>query len=572
MEAFYSRVCQLFTSVINKNEAVINEIEEIKTKCSEMLSQLSNQNDTIIDEVQLFQQNATKEFRMICDDLVSKSTVSSLEQRAYGAEQSANQMLEQQTKYLRQIEDLEFEVKNLKSVSLLSQKDKYNRTLQIEVESLEKKLKASEMKYKVLEERINSSSVEPNVVSPKRIPTPESKKYEYVCTEKTNVSTVCGYSIPSLPSRCYARIGNEKLAADTLTTDEINAYPADVYKSKTGKFIGRPCANYVSNNGSNFCVEHSEGFYDIRLEPPTDGDKPKKKKKAICDNPANTVEPPLANAPEPVANAPEPVANASEPVANTVEPVANAPEPVANTVEPPVANTVEPPKEKKTRKKKTTTEQEQNISTDAININEPGINSSIESEKVKKPRKKKTDEPTPTITNQNTDIQAVEQVPSSQTSTPGSTSAKRGRKKKETPTEQTVEEPTPASQTSTPGSTSAKRGRKKKETPTEQTVEEPTPASQTSTPGSTGAKRGRKKKEPETSPVRTPIVQKPTEYTLKKVDAKVRPSKPDWAFIEPWDTPEGVQYVVDTKTNYVFEATDSGDIGGFTGFMRIKSE
>ena len=561
MEAFYSRVGQLFTSVINKNEAVITEIDEIKTKCSEMLEQLSSQNDSIIDEVQLFQQNATKEFRIICDDLVSKSTVSSLEQRAYGAEQSASQMLEQQTKYLRQIEDLEFEVKNLKSVSLLSQKDKYNRTLQIEVENLERKLKASEMKYKALEDRINSSAeslttehptvstAQPKVVSPKRTHSPKSKKSDTDASANSSDDKLPSTNlIPFLPTRCYARFGNEKIAADTLTTDEINLYPADVYKSKTGKFIGRPCGNYVSINGSNFCVEHSEGFYDIRLEPPSDVEKPKKKKKAITDTSANALEPaanavepaantvePPANTVEPPANAVEPPANAVEPPANAVEPAANAVEPPANAVEPP-ANAVEPAKEKKTRKKKTVIEQEQNVPTDATNISEPVINPSTETEKVKKPRKKKTEEPA-TITNTTTDIQPVEQMPSSQTSTPSSTGAK--------------------------------RGRKKKDTATEQTVEETTPVSQTSTPGSTGAKRGRKKKEPETSPVRTPIVQKPTEYTLTKVDGKIRPSKPDWAFIEPWDTPEGVQYVVDTKTNYVFEATDSGDIGSFTGFMRV---
>ena len=92
---------------------------------------------------------------------------------------------------------------------------------------------------------------------------------------------------------------------------------------------------------------------------------------------------------------------------------------------------------------------------------------------------------------------------------------------------------------------------------------EQAPGSQSSTPGT---KRGRKKKETPPTPSRTPIQQK--EHTLQKVEGVTKVSKPDWAFIEPWDAPDGTQYVVDTKTNYVFEATETGDIGAFTGFMR----
>lgn len=555
MEAFYSRVCQLFTSVITKNEAVISEIEEIKSKCSQMLEQLSSQNDAIIDEIQLFEQNATKEFKIICDDLVSKSTVNSLEQRANDAEQAANQMLDQQTKHLKQIEDLEFEVKNLKSVSLLSQKDKYNRTLQIEIENLEKKLKTSEAKYKTLEDRINSTATataaattsvatlltttadEPlvSVASRQVIASPKTKPSQTrsVSPIQTKVNSPISSPTPGPSSdhltRCYARIGNDKIATDTLTTDEISAYPQDVYKSKTGKFIGRPCVNPVSISGAIFCVEHSTGFNDIRVEPPTDSDKPKKKKKGTAtvqsendDKATLTVVP------------------------NSVELTTSVQEHTTLIQENEQAlEVVEPVKEKKTRKKKTVVDEQSAVSETVVSSTTlvEEVNTIAQSdEKVKKSRKKKT-----------TDEQEMSenQAPISQSSTPGTTGAKRGRKKKE-PTTPEVEIGVATNLQ-------------------QETVSSPT--SQASTPGSTSSKRGRKKKEQVSSPVRTPIVQQQQkEYSLVPVPGNsktIRPSKPDWAFVEPWDAPDGTQYVVDTKNNYVFEATDAGDIGAFTGFMRV---
>jgi hypothetical protein len=537
MEAFYSRVCQLFSSVIDKNEAIIIEIEEIKTKCSEMLEQLGKQNDAIIDEVNLFEQNATKEFKIICDDLVSKSTFNSLEQRANDAEHAANQMLDQQTKYLKQIEDLEFELKNMKSVSLLSQKDKYNRTLQIEIENLEKKLKASEAKYKNLEDRIYlpptaatemteapaMATSQPQVLVSPKTKTPTKRAVSPIQPKLgSSTSSPTHDTISCQLLRCYARIGNDKIAPATLTTDEISAYPPDVYKSKTGKFIGHPCANQVSISGAIFCAEHSTGFNDIRVEPPTNGDKKKKKGAVLVPIETNDT----ATMPV-VANSVEPNVSVLE---NTTLIQENAQ----------VLEVVEQVKEKKTRKKKTIVDEQSAVvsATVALSTNPVvEVNNAAQSdEKVKKPRKKKnTDE---TEMNEN-------QTPTSQTSTPETTGAKRGRKKKET--------------TATT-------------TPQQQQEIVLSPASQASTPGSTGSKRGRKKKEQPPSPVRTPIVQQQKEHSLVPVsDAanKIRPNKPDWAFVEPWDAPDGTQYVVDTKNNYVFEATDSGDIGAFTGFMRV---
>ena len=69
------------------------------------------------------------------------------------------------------------------------------------------------------------------------------------------------------------------------------------------------------------------------------------------------------------------------------------------------------------------------------------------------------------------------------------------------------------------------------------------------------------------SQILQPITQK--EYTLQKVEGVSRVNKPDWAFIVPWDGPDGKQYVIDDKTNYVFEATETGEIGAWTGFMRV---
>ena len=558
MEAFYSRVCQLFTSVINKNEAVISEIEEIKTKCSQMLEQLSSQNDSIIDEVQLFEQNATKEFKIICDDLVSKSTVNSLEQRANDAEQAANQMLDQQTNHLKQIEDLEFEVKNLKSVSLLSQKDKYNRTLQIEIENLEKKLKASEAKYKALEDRVNSppavlattstATQQPVIESPK-MTTPPTRAISPI-QPKVNSRTVSHVPIASADklTRCYARIGNDKIAPDTLTTEDISAYPSDVYKSKTGKFIGRPCINLVSNSGDIFCVEHATGFNDIRVEPPVDGDKPKKKKKGAATSPSETADTATitATVPEQIILTQE-IQQTSEVVPNSVELITSVQEHTTLIQENEQAlEVVEPVKEKKTRKKKTVVDEQSAVSETVVSSTTlvEEVNTVAQSdEKVKKSRKKKT-----------TDEQEISenQAPISQSSTPGTTVAKRGRKKKEPATPE-VE---------TGVATNLQQ----------ETVSSPT--SQASTPGSTSSKRGRKKKEQASSPVRTPIVQQQQqkEYSLVPIPGNsknIRPSKPDWAFVEPWDAPDGTQYVVDTKNNYVFEATDAGDIGAFTGFMRV---
>ena len=497
MEGFYAKINQLLSNVVSKNEAIISEIETVKEKWAEMLDKLSSQNDTIIDEIQLFQQTATKEFKEFCADLVPKVTLGALEQRANTAEQTANQLRSEQTQYLRQIEDLEFEVKNLKSVSLLSQKDKYNRTLQIEIENLERKLKSAEAKYKILEDSVSakledsvSAKLQPSAVTPDNS---AAEPNDAVAPD----SVVTEQSQSTLP-RCYARIGTDKISADTLTVDEIAAYPSDIYKSKTGKFIGRPCTNLVSVDGNVFCAEHSTGFSDIRAEPPRDGEKPKKKKKATSataslGSAAASNDVVTADSPAVAAEAPTVAAEAPAVAAEAPAVAAEAP---AIAAEAP-AVTVGIVKEKKTRKKKTTTTEESqavsNVDTNTqveTTTNEP-VNPAPVEEKVKKPRKKKAD--TEPVT------EPTEQAPGSQSSTPGT-----------------------------------KRGRKKKETP-------PTPS-------------------------RTPIQQK--EHTLQKVEGVTKVSKPDWAFIEPWDAPDGTQYVVDTKTNYVFEATETGDIGAFTGFMR----
>jgi len=480
MEGFYAKIKQQFASVIYKNEAIISEVETVKEKFAQMLDNLTVQNDAIIDEVQLFQQTANKEFPLLCADLVPKVTIGSLEQRANTAEQTVIQLRNDQTQYLKQIEDLEFEVKNLKSVSLLSQKDKYNRTLQIEIESLERKLKSAEAKYKALEDRMTASQ-QPcsNVLSPNPVVT------ELVDAVTEPDDAIAPEPVPSTTlTRCYARIGADKISPDSLTPEEVATYPSDVYKSKTGKYLGKPCSNLVSVSGDMFCSEHSNGFSDIRAEPPSDGDKPKKKKKAVSATASDSAE------------------TASNPA--VVEPTVVEP-----TVVEPTANTVEPVKEKKTRKKKvvaaveetpTTTEQ---TGTTSEPSQEPVTPAPVE-EKVKKPRKKKTDA--------------------------------------------TVTEPdsTPTNATAAPVDADA------------------TPGSQSSTPG---AKRGRKKKETPPTPTRTPITQK--EYTLQKVEGVSRVNKPDWAFIVPWDGPDGKQYVIDDKTNYVFEATETGEIGAWTGFMRV---
>ena len=513
MEAFYAKINQLFTSVTNKNEAIIADVEQVKEQCTQMLEKLTIQNDAVIDEVQLFQQSATKEFKQICADLVPKATLGSLEQRANTAEQTVTQLRTDQTRYLKQIEDLEFEVKNLKSVSLLSQKDKYNRTLQIEIESLERKLKSAEAKYKALEDRITASGTQ----QPSFTPTADAVEPSADAVEPSAdaVEPSADAVEPSAMTRCYARIGADKISPDSLTPADVATYPSDVYKSKTGKYLGKPCPNLVSASGDVFCSEHSSGFSDIRAEPPSDGEKPKKKKKAAAATASDSVatqEQPVAV--ESTANTVEATANTVvEATANTVvEATANAVvEATANAVVEATANAVELMKEKKTRKKKVgaaaeetpaTTEQ---TGTTSEPSQDPVTPAPVE-EKVKKPRKKKTD----TVV---TDPDATA-APTAATAAPTDADA------------------TPGSQSSTPG---AKRGRKKKETP-------PTPT-------------------------RTPITQK--EYTLRKVEGVTRVNKPDWAFIVPWDGPDGKQYVIDDKTNYVFEATETGEIGAWTGFMRV---
>jgi hypothetical protein len=528
MDAFYAKINQLLTNVISKNEAVISAIEKVKEKCCQMLDELNTQNDNIIDQIQLFQQTATKEFKTLCASLVPKSELGDLEQRYTTSEQNANELRAGQTKYLKQIEDLEFEVKNLKSVSLLSQKDKYNRTLQIEVESLEKKLKAAEAKYKALEDRLTAQPTDVLVQTSAQVPLSINADAEPDDAEAE----------PEKPmDRCYARIGTDKIAVDTLTADEIAAYPSDVYKSKTGKFIGRPCTNLVSASGVVFCSEHAKGFSDIRAELPSDGAKPKKKKKteaveahtstaeasidsAIASSEtmsAPSVAEPSPSVAEPSPSVAEPSPSVAEPSPSVAEPSPSVAEPSPSVAEP-IAE--QPTKEKKPRKKKATvtTDETNNIAqnvdsqVDVPQSVEPTSNAetlSTPGEKVKKPRKKKTD----------TTVISASEVISGET--------------------QNVSEPVAPQADKTPNS-------------------------QASTPG---AKRGRKKKETPPTPTRTPITQK--EHTLQKVEGNVKPSKPDWGFIEPWDAPDGTQYVVDTKTNYVFEATDTGDIGAFTGFMRV---
>ena len=479
MEAFYGKFTELFKSLINKNEAIICQIETVKEKYCQMLDELSSHNDAIIDEIQLFQQSATKEFKTICSEYVPKGSLGDLEQRANNAEQNAIHLSNDQTTYLKKIEDLEFEVKNLKSVSLLSQKDKYNRTLQIEVENLERKLKAADAKYKALEDRLTTVQKNSKIVEPvDAVAEPVDAVAEPIDAKPEQVS------ISKSINRCYARIGSDKITVDSLSQDEIAAYPTDVYKSKTGKFVGRPCINIVSAPNGIFCQEHINGFQDIRVEPPSDGTKPKKKKKAESS---------------------ESTSATSNSADASVSPAIASSESI---IEQPSAPVEQPTKEKKSRKKKTTSTEE-NI----IVVVDTTVNNDIQQtqdssqtiapeEKVKKPRKKKTDTVTPQVPVDAINVDEEQE----QVKTPSSTS-------------------------STPG---AKRGRKKKETP-------PTPT-------------------------RAPVSQ--VEHTLQKVDSNIRPSKPDWAFIEPWDAPDGTQYVVDIKTNYVFEATDTGDIGAFTGFMR----
>ncbi len=533
MEGFYAKINQQFASVIYKNEAIISEIESVKEKITKMLEDLTIRNDAIIDEVQLYQQSANKEFKQLYAELVPKVTLGSLEQRAATAEEAATKLRNDQTRYLKQIEDLEFEVKNLKSVSLLSQKDKYNRTLQIEVESLEKKLKAADARYKALEERIasanNQPSTAPEPVAPEPVApepvAPEPVAPEPVAPETVAPETVAPETVAPEPeedvnessedtmTRCYARIGTDKISPDSLTPDEISAYPSDVYKSKTGKFLGKPCINLVRAIGDVFCAEHATGFSDIRAEPPSDGEKPKKKKKATSVATTEpVVETPTVEEPsQPVVSEPSQpvVSEPSQPVVS--EPVVSEPVVETNAVVEPVKDTqpvvVEPAKEKKTRKKKVATEEPKVNAEEPINSTEQTQDTTAPApieEKIKKPRKKKAD---------------------AQVSADGAP-------------EQVADVIAP-------------------------TTEE-TPGSQSSTPGS---KRGRKKKETPPTPTRTPVTQK--EYILKEVEGVTKVSKPDWAFIEPWDSPEGVQYVIDTKTNYVFEATETGEIGAWTGFMRV---
>lgn len=420
MESFYSRIQNLFSEVITKNDAIIDLVEQFqKNSDTEFLR--------LLDAEKVAKNDAIRNLEDKNTELMAK--VSSYETAKLGL--------------AKQVEDLEFEVKNLKSVSLLSQADKYSRTLQIKIDELEKKLRISETKCKTLEERLTSVANPVLPVSP--VP---AKNVEAEITEA--ISNVEPPVI--IMTRCYARVGADKIAADSLTVEEISQYPSDSYKSKSGKYIGRPCTKLVAEVGQTFCTEHSDGFSDIRHEP-SDAEKPKKKKKGV----AATEEP-------------------------KSDPLLNCPASVTVRVDIPSEPVIEP-QPWATTKVETT-------------------NSVVSDEAVSSP------------------IPQVEEKESKKSKKPKKTDDEKGEKK----------------------------SKKKKADNTESgnTVTEDAKLEARSPP-------------------------KSKKYKLEPADPKIKsPAKPDWGFIEPWDEPDtGIQYIVDTKTGLVFEATESGDIGGFTGFSRV---
>ena len=179
----------------------------------------------------------------------------------------------------KEIEDkqknYQFEESNYNRVSFIKQQDKEINDAKIKIEELEMKLRYAEKQlkdYKSTPIKTNTIDLDTSHLEEKTS-TKSDDKVQTVVIEDNNTSSEtknCELS------QCLARIGRKRYKFDTLSEDEQNAYPSNVFISKSGYVLGKSCPIMVKLE-NDFCEEHSDGFDNITLKPYREKRKKKQK-------------------------------------------------------------------------------------------------------------------------------------------------------------------------------------------------------------------------------------------------------------------------------------------------------
>ena len=216
----------------------------------------------------------------------------------------------------------EFEEHNYNRVSFIKQQDKEINQAKLKIEELESKLRFAESEINKLKsklqttETINLDTLHIEI-NDDTIPINETASNE-TTSDDTNTST----SITTDFTQCLARIGRKRFKYESLSQDEKDKYPDNVFISKSGFVLGKSCPVMIEKENT-FCDDHSDKFENITLKPHREKRKTKSKSKTSSED--ETVEEPVEEVQE------EPVEEVQE------EPVEEVQE------EPPIIEIKEPP-------------------------------------------------------------------------------------------------------------------------------------------------------------------------------------------------------------------------------------
>ena len=151
----------------------------------------------------------------------------------------------------------QIEESNYNRVSLIKQQDKEINDAKIKIEELEMKLlyvKKQLNAYKTTSINTNMIDLDTSHLENKSL------------SKVNNNNNISSETISNELLQCVARIGRKRYKFDTLSIEEQNTYPSNVFISKSGYILGKSCPLMVKSR-IIFCEEHSDGFENITLKP-----------------------------------------------------------------------------------------------------------------------------------------------------------------------------------------------------------------------------------------------------------------------------------------------------------------
>ena len=221
-------------------------------KFTEILQKVKNQSNGFKNEI-----------NEVVDDFTSVITnyIVELQSHFENVQQKYNKKIQKlQTEIEDKEKNYQFEESNYNRVSFIKQQDKEINDAKIKIEELEMKLKYAEKQlneYKTTSIKTNSFDLDTSHL--------EKNTLNEDNTENCKLT------------QCLARIGKKRYKFVTLSEEEQNAYPSNVFISKSGYVLGKSCPIMVKLE-NDFCEEHSDGYSNITLKPPRE--KRNKKQKA----------------------------------------------------------------------------------------------------------------------------------------------------------------------------------------------------------------------------------------------------------------------------------------------------